>query len=87
MCQNTGFLWPIYSPIKTENPYSGLFSNSLRSNENSLIYFRKQLGNKEKQKFSASTTVFSYNMLHVAWKWSYNISFVNIFLSVQSIPY
>ena len=26
-----------------------LFSNSLRSNENNLIYFRKQLGNKGKR--------------------------------------
>ena len=31
-----------------------LFSNSLRSNENNLIYFLKQLGNKGKRKFSAS---------------------------------
>ena len=36
-----------------ESFYS-LFSNSLRSNENNLIYFRKQLGNKGKQKFYAS---------------------------------
>ena len=28
-----------------------LFSNSLRSNENNLIYFRKQLGNKENESF------------------------------------
>ena len=35
-----------------------LFSNSLRSNENNFIYFLKQLGNKEKRKFSASRAVF-----------------------------
>ena len=40
-----------------------LFSNSLCSNENNLIYFRKQLGNKGKRKFSASRAVFSCNML------------------------
>ena len=36
-----------------------LFSNSLRSNENNLIYFRKQLGNKGKREFSASRAVLS----------------------------
>ena len=40
-----------------------LFSNSLCSNENNLIYFLKQLGNKGKQKFSASRAVFSCNVL------------------------
>ena len=40
-----------------------LFSNSLRSNENNLIYFLKQLGNKGKRKFSASRAVFSCNVL------------------------
>ena len=40
-----------------------LFSNSLRLNENNLIYFLKQLGNKEKRKFSASRAVFSCNVL------------------------
>ena len=35
-----------------------LFSNSLRTNENNLIYFRKQLGNEGKQKFFASGAVF-----------------------------
>ena len=40
-----------------------LFSNLLRSNENNLIYFRKQLGNKGKRKFSASRPVFSCNKL------------------------
>ena len=43
---------------------SKLFSNTLRSNENNLIYFLKQLGNKEKRKFSASRAVFSCNVLH-----------------------
>ena len=28
-----------------------LFSNSLRSNENNLVYFRKQLGKKENESF------------------------------------
>ena len=42
---------------------SKLFSNTLRSNENNLIYFLKQLGNKEKRKFSASRAVFSCNVL------------------------
>ena len=28
-----------------------LFSNSLCSNENNFIYFRKQLGNKENESF------------------------------------
>ena len=42
---------------------NSLFSNSLRLNENDLIYFRKQLGNKGKRKFSASRAVFSCNML------------------------
>ena len=40
-----------------------LFSNSLRLNENNLIYFLKQLGNKGKRKFSASRVVFSCNVL------------------------
>ena len=40
-----------------------LFSNSLCSNENNLIYFLKQLGNKGKRKFSASRAVFSCNVL------------------------
>ena len=40
-----------------------LFSNSLLSNENNLIYFRKQLGNMGKRKIYASRTVFSCNML------------------------
>ena len=40
-----------------------LFSNSLCSNENNLNYFRKQLDNKGKRKFSASRAVFSCNML------------------------
>ena len=35
-----------------------LFSNLLRTNENNLIYFRKQLGNEGKRKFSASGAVF-----------------------------
>ena len=35
----------------------------LRSNENNIIYFRKQLGNKGKRKFSASRPVFSCNKL------------------------
>ena len=36
-----------------------LFSKSLRSNENNLIHFLKQLGNKGKRRFSASRAVFS----------------------------
>ena len=40
-----------------------LFSNSLRSDENNLIYSLKQLGNKGKQKFSTSRAVFSCNVL------------------------
>ena len=60
-----------------------LFSNSLRSNENNLIYFRKQLGNKEKRKISASRAVFSCNMLR--GNKVNNISFVNISLSLQSL--
>ena len=40
-----------------------LLSNLLRSNENNLIYFRKQLGNKGKRKLSASRALFSCNML------------------------
>ena len=40
-----------------------LFSNSLRSNENTLIYFLKQLGNKGKRKFSVSRAAFSCSML------------------------
>ena len=39
--------------------YRCLFSNSLRSTENNLIYFLKQLSNKGKRKFSASRAVFS----------------------------
>ena len=42
-----------------------LFSNSLRSNENNLIYFLKQLGNKGKRKPSASRAVFLCNVLRV----------------------
>ena len=61
-----------------------LFTNSLRSNENNLIYFLKQLGNKGKRKFSTSRAVFSCNVLRGN---KVNISFVNISLSVQSIPY
>ena len=40
-----------------------LFSDSLRQNESNLTYFRKQLCNKGKRKFSASRAVFSCNML------------------------
>ena len=40
-----------------------VFSNLLHSNENNLIYFRKQLGNKGKRKFPASRAVFLCNML------------------------
>ena len=39
-----------------------LFSNSLCSNENNLIYFHKRLGDKGKQKSSASRAVFSCDM-------------------------
>ena len=35
-----------------------LFSNSLPSNENNPIYFRKQMGNKRKRKFPVSGTLF-----------------------------
>ena len=40
-----------------------LISNSLRSDENNLIYFRKQLGNRGKTKFSVSRAVFLCDML------------------------
>ena len=40
-----------------------LISNSLRSDENNLIYFRKQLGNRGKPKFSVSRAVFLCDML------------------------
>ena len=46
-----------------ERTVSFLFSNSLCSNENNLIYIHKQLGNKGKPKFSASRAVFLCNML------------------------
>ena len=46
-----------------ERNLSFLFSNSLCSNENNLIYIHKQLGNKGKPKFSASRAVFLCNML------------------------
>ena len=49
--------------ILKKDANSFLFSNSLRLNENDLIYFRKQLGNKGKRKFSASRAVLSCNML------------------------
>ena len=62
-----------------------LFYNSPRSNENNLIYFRKQLGNEGKRKFSAGGAVFSCNMLR--GNKVNNISFANISLSVQSIRY
>ena len=41
-----------------------LFSNSLCSNENNLIYFLNQLDNKGKRKFCANIAVFSCNVLH-----------------------
>ena len=44
--------------FENQNFYD-LLSNWLRSNENNLIYFLKQLGNKRKRKFSASRPVFS----------------------------
>ena len=50
--------------LETEGEINSLlFSNSFRSNENNLIYFLKQLGNKGKRKFSASRAVFSCNVL------------------------
>ena len=36
---------------KEASTICNLFSNSLRSNENNLIYFRKQMGNKENERF------------------------------------
>ena len=51
------------STIRVTEHYSNLFSNSLQSNKNNLIYFLKQLGNKEKRECSAITAVFSCNVL------------------------
>ena len=57
--RNQTFVWNL---IKIRSAVL-LFSNSLRLNENNLIYFLKQLGNKGKRKFSASRAVFSCNVL------------------------
>ena len=60
---------PKYEP-SCFRKYIDLFSNSLRSNENNLIYFRKQLGNKGKRKFSASRSV-----LRVGVMGEYHVNF------------
>ena len=46
---------------------SALFSNSLRSNENNLIYFLKQLGNKGKRKLQLLRRVFGLWTGRLLW--------------------
>ena len=45
--------------LKIVKTLMNLFANSLHSNENNFIYFRKKLGNKGKREFWASRAVFS----------------------------